>query len=120
MKQERKGSDWVPVWTIFVTLLVDLLGFTVILPLLPSMLEYYGNNDDKVLPVTIITRGLTEPSLCTGRAVPFCSLASRRVPHLHRSTGHREIQYRFVWRYIIYTDIVCSRPVAYYRCIMKS
>lgn len=35
-------------WTllvVFVCLLVDLLGFTVILPLIPSMLEYYSKKD---------------------------------------------------------------------------
>ena len=45
---KRAVSDWLPVWVIFVALFVDLLGFTVILPLMPSLLEYYGNNDDKV------------------------------------------------------------------------
>ena len=30
---------------LFFSLLVDLLGFTVILPLIPSMLEYYSKND---------------------------------------------------------------------------
>lgn len=30
---------------VFSVLLIDLLGFTVILPLLPSMLEYYGSHD---------------------------------------------------------------------------
>ncbi len=46
---KRTASDWGPVWVIFVTLFVDLLGFTVMLPLMPSLLEYYGNNDEKVL-----------------------------------------------------------------------
>ena len=35
-------------WTLlvlFLSLLVDLIGFTVILPLIPSMLEYYSKND---------------------------------------------------------------------------
>lgn len=35
-------------WTLlvlFLSLVVDLLGFTVILPLIPSMLEYYSHND---------------------------------------------------------------------------
>lgn len=27
---------------VFMTLLIDLLGFTVILPLMPKLLEYYG------------------------------------------------------------------------------
>lgn len=31
---------------VFSTLLIDLLGFTVILPLMPSMLEYYGTHDE--------------------------------------------------------------------------
>ncbi len=35
-------------WTllvVFMSLLVDLIGFTVILPLIPSMLEHYSRND---------------------------------------------------------------------------
>jgi hypothetical protein len=31
---------------VFLFLLVDLLGFTVILPLIPSLLEYYDKNDE--------------------------------------------------------------------------
>ena len=31
---------------IFLFLLVDLLGFTVILPLIPSLLEYYDRHDE--------------------------------------------------------------------------
>lgn len=41
-----KQTDWVPVLIIFLCLVVDLLGFTVILPLLPSILEHYGSNDE--------------------------------------------------------------------------
>ncbi|XP_003383919.1 PREDICTED: major facilitator superfamily domain-containing protein 10-like [Amphimedon queenslandica] len=44
-----KRTDWAPVIIIFISLVVDLLGFTVILPLLPSMLEYYGSNDESGL-----------------------------------------------------------------------
>ena len=32
------------VWIVFFSLLVDLLAFTVILPLFPSLLEFYANN----------------------------------------------------------------------------
>ena len=35
-------------WTLmvlFLSLVLDLLGFTVILPLIPSILEYYRHND---------------------------------------------------------------------------
>jgi len=32
------------VWIVFFALLVDLLAFTVILPLFPSLLEFYANN----------------------------------------------------------------------------
>lgn len=30
---------------VFVSLLLDLIGFTIILPLLPSILDYYGSHD---------------------------------------------------------------------------
>jgi len=32
---------------LFISLLLDLLGFTVILPLFPSLLDYYGHHDDQ-------------------------------------------------------------------------
>ena len=38
------SSHWT-LMVVFFSLLVDLLGFTVILPLIPSMLEYYSKND---------------------------------------------------------------------------
>ena len=41
---EEKSSRRV-LTVLFVSLLVDLLGFTVILPLLPSILEYYSTNE---------------------------------------------------------------------------
>lgn len=37
------------VYIIFISLLFDLLAFTMILPLLPSLLEHYKNNDDSGL-----------------------------------------------------------------------
>lgn len=37
------------VYVIFVSLLLDLLAFTMILPLLPSLLDYYKHNDDSGL-----------------------------------------------------------------------
>ena len=33
---------------LFISLLLDLVAFTVILPLLPSLLDYYGSHDDEV------------------------------------------------------------------------
>lgn len=35
------------VYVVFISLLLDLLAFTMILPLLPSLLEYYKQHDDK-------------------------------------------------------------------------
>lgn len=32
-------------YIIFISLVIDLLAFTVILPLLPSLLDHYGNSD---------------------------------------------------------------------------
>lgn len=46
------SSNWT-LMVVFLSLLVDLLGFTVILPLIPSMLEYYNNND-QVMPVPVL------------------------------------------------------------------
>ena len=36
---------------LFASLVLDLLGFTVILPLMPSILEYYGRTDGEVGPL---------------------------------------------------------------------
>jgi len=35
-------------FVLFISLVLDLLGFTVILPLMPSILEYYGRIDNQV------------------------------------------------------------------------
>ncbi|ESO96999.1 hypothetical protein LOTGIDRAFT_115354 [Lottia gigantea] len=40
---------------VFISLVLDLLAFTVILPLLPSILDYYGNNDKQGLYTYIKT-----------------------------------------------------------------
>lgn len=42
-KTEKLNST---VYIIFISLLLDLLAFTMILPLLPSLLEYYKTNDN--------------------------------------------------------------------------
>ncbi|XP_062991962.1 major facilitator superfamily domain-containing protein 10 [Elgaria multicarinata webbii] len=41
----EEGSTRV-ITIVFIALLIDLLGFTLILPLLPSILDYYSKNDD--------------------------------------------------------------------------
>ena len=33
---------------LFISLLLDLVAFTVVLPLLPSLLDYYGSHDSEV------------------------------------------------------------------------
>ncbi|XP_044765858.1 major facilitator superfamily domain-containing protein 10 isoform X1 [Coccinella septempunctata] len=43
MKSSKKKID--PVYVVFISLLLDLLAFTMILPLLPSLLDHYKNND---------------------------------------------------------------------------
>ena len=43
-KMSGPSSHWT-LMILFVYLLLDLLGFTVILPLIPSLLEYYGRAD---------------------------------------------------------------------------
>lgn len=42
---------------VFLFLLVDLLGFTVILPLIPSLLEYYDKHDQVFKYVTVLLKG---------------------------------------------------------------
>lgn len=39
------GSNNGILLVVFISLLIDLLGFTVILPLFPSLLEFYKSND---------------------------------------------------------------------------
>ena len=42
MNAERKKS---PIGVLFLTVFVDLVGFSIIFPLFPDMLEYYGEKD---------------------------------------------------------------------------
>uniref|UniRef100_A0A1I8PU65 Major facilitator superfamily (MFS) profile domain-containing protein n=1 Tax=Stomoxys calcitrans TaxID=35570 RepID=A0A1I8PU65_STOCA len=44
------------VYVIFISLLFDLLAFTIILPLLPSLLEYFKNNDSSGLYAVLTER----------------------------------------------------------------
>ena len=39
-----KGANRI-LYVVFLSLVIDLLGFTLILPLLPSILDYYGTNE---------------------------------------------------------------------------
>lgn len=41
------------VWVVFFSLLVDLLAFTVILPLFPSLLEFYASNKQVLYDIYI-------------------------------------------------------------------
>ena len=43
MNAERKKS---PIGVLFLTVFVDLVGFSIIFPLFPDMLEYYGEKDN--------------------------------------------------------------------------
>lgn len=43
VEEELKISTTKMNIVIFMTLLIDLLGFTVILPIMPKLLEFYGN-----------------------------------------------------------------------------
>lgn len=54
-KQEGSGSDKThkSVYIIFLSLLLDLLAFTIILPLLPTILERYRNDDSSGLYVRL-------------------------------------------------------------------
>ncbi|XP_074640918.1 major facilitator superfamily domain-containing protein 10-like [Tubulanus polymorphus] len=42
------------IWIVFISLIIDLIGFTVILPLLPAQLEYYGRQDEDNFYSTIL------------------------------------------------------------------
>lgn len=53
--QQQKVEKTNPmVYVVFISLLFDLLAFTIILPLLPSLLEYFKTNDSSGL-YTILT-----------------------------------------------------------------
>ena len=43
---------------LFVSLVVDLLGFTVILPLLPSILEYYSKKEEVLYGRSYVSLGV--------------------------------------------------------------
>lgn len=52
---EKEKSDPM-IYIIFLSLLFDLLAFTIILPLLPSLLEYYRVNDSSGLYASLTSR----------------------------------------------------------------
>jgi len=54
-KENAEKSDPM-IYIIFVSLLFDLLAFTIILPLLPSLLEYYRQNDSSGLYAVLTDR----------------------------------------------------------------
>lgn len=45
---DRKSSNRRVLIVVFLSLVIDLLAFTVILPLFPSLMEYYDKRDDQV------------------------------------------------------------------------
>lgn len=51
--KERTNSM---IYVVFVSLLFDLLAFTIILPLLPSLLEYFRQNDSSGLYASLTQR----------------------------------------------------------------
>lgn len=53
MKKEKTHAM---VYVVFISLLFDLLAFTIILPLLPSLLEYFKNNDSSGLYAVLTSR----------------------------------------------------------------
>ncbi|XP_031550719.1 major facilitator superfamily domain-containing protein 10-like [Actinia tenebrosa] len=54
--KEQTQSDNKVFLTIFTSLVIDLLAFTVILPLLPSLLEFYGKQEEDVLYNTMMKK----------------------------------------------------------------
>lgn len=53
--QAVPSSHWT-LMVVFVSLLVDLLGFTVILPLMPSLLEYYSKHDESGMYTSLLQK----------------------------------------------------------------
>lgn len=47
-QEDEEGSSSRVINIVFITLLLDLLGFTLILPLLPSILDHYGQTEVSV------------------------------------------------------------------------
>uniref|UniRef100_A0A1A9W9E4 Major facilitator superfamily (MFS) profile domain-containing protein n=1 Tax=Glossina brevipalpis TaxID=37001 RepID=A0A1A9W9E4_9MUSC len=45
LKDVKEGND-AQIYVVFISLLLDLLAFTIILPLLPSLLDYFKQNDN--------------------------------------------------------------------------
>ena len=39
---------------VFISLLLDLLAFTFILPLIPSLIDYYSTHDEVILPISLL------------------------------------------------------------------
>ena len=65
-KMSKKSRN--TLFILFFSLVLDLLGFTVILPLMPSILEYYGRSDGQVNAL-LVTYYRNTPSSLAGRTV---------------------------------------------------
>ncbi|XP_059468444.1 major facilitator superfamily domain-containing protein 10 [Neocloeon triangulifer] len=55
-KKDKSEKSHPMVFVVFVSLLLDLLAFTMILPLLPALMELYRNHDDSGLFQWLLTR----------------------------------------------------------------
>ena len=104
-------------WTLmvlFLSLVLDLLGFTVILPLIPSILEYYRHNDQvnhllvgctsQLFSIIInIFPGRRMLSSLSERSVYRVSRQSGYLQDVHWSPRHREVQFGAFGRCVLLT-----------------
>uniref|UniRef100_A0A1A9UZZ1 Major facilitator superfamily (MFS) profile domain-containing protein n=1 Tax=Glossina austeni TaxID=7395 RepID=A0A1A9UZZ1_GLOAU len=71
-KSTKQGND-PQIYVVFISLLLDLLAFTIILPLLPSLLEYFKQNDNSVF-YRVLTQSMQKFQQMVGAPERFNSV----------------------------------------------
>uniref|UniRef100_A0ABK9N8J5 Major facilitator superfamily (MFS) profile domain-containing protein n=1 Tax=Glossina morsitans morsitans TaxID=37546 RepID=A0ABK9N8J5_GLOMM len=71
-KSAKQGND-PQIYVVFISLLLDLLAFTIILPLLPSLLEYFKQNDNSVF-YRVLTQSMQKFQQLVGAPERFNSV----------------------------------------------
>ncbi|XP_063604765.1 major facilitator superfamily domain-containing protein 10-like [Penaeus indicus] len=88
-KKDTNGSSKMQK-VMFISLLLDLLGFTVILPLFPALLEYYSRNDSSGLYSTLLS-WIVAFQEAIGIPAKFHSVLF----------GEQVLSYLFAWSYLL-------------------
>lgn len=103
----RPVSERRVVTVIFLGLLLDLLAFTLLLPLLPGLLENHGREQVSPSPKAGALPLLSVPDSPSWSCFPYpgpplwlLAARGRLVCHSHRDASREKVQQCPVWRYV--------------------